>query len=112
MIEISKLPGLSRRWQITVYICIGILAGLGLFVGKIANAVSYLSNAPETCMNCHVMTGAYATWQRGSHGKVAVCVDCHVPHDNPVARLAFKAADGMKHSYAFTMRNEPHGKCI
>jgi cytochrome c nitrite reductase small subunit len=58
-------------------------------------------------MNCHVMTDAYATWQRGSHGRVAVCVDCHVPHTNPVAAYAFKASDGMRHSYVFTLRREP-----
>jgi cytochrome c nitrite reductase small subunit len=58
-------------------------------------------------MNCHVMTDAYASWQRGSHGRVTVCIDCHVPHDNPVAKMAFKSTDGLKHSAVFTMRTEP-----
>jgi cytochrome c nitrite reductase small subunit len=53
------------------------------------------------------MTDAYASWQYGSHGKTAACVDCHIPHDNPIAGLAFKATDGLKHSYVFTMRKEP-----
>ena len=53
------------------------------------------------------MSDAYASWQRGSHGKTAVCVDCHIPHDNPIATLAFKGIDGMKHSYAFTVGAEP-----
>jgi cytochrome c nitrite reductase small subunit len=58
-------------------------------------------------MNCHVMTDAYASWQRGSHGQTAVCNDCHVPHSNPAAKWAFKARDGMRHSYIYTMRLEP-----
>ena len=86
---------------------LGIGLGLGVIVARIANAASYLSDSAETCMNCHVMTDAYATWQRGSHGRVAVCVDCHVPHTNPVAKAAFKSMDGLKHSYVFTLRREP-----
>jgi len=53
------------------------------------------------------MTDAYATWQRGSHGRVAICVDCHLPHTNPVAKLAFKGMDGSKHMTVFMMRREP-----
>ncbi len=86
---------------------LGLVVGLGVVVARMANMVSYLSDSPRTCVNCHVMTSAYATWQRGSHGHVAVCNDCHVPHSNPVAKMAFKGADGMRHSYVFTMRKEP-----
>jgi cytochrome c nitrite reductase small subunit len=53
------------------------------------------------------MTDAYASWQRGSHRHVAVCTDCHVPHSNMVAKYAYKARDGLKHSYVFTLRAEP-----
>jgi len=88
-------------------VCLGVVLGLAVAVGRIANATSYLSDAPETCVNCHVMGDAYVSWQRGSHGKVARCVDCHVPHTNPLATLAFKAADGMKHSAVFTVGAEP-----
>ena len=104
---ILALRGLSRRWQVVLPVAVGVLVGTGLVVARIANAASYLSSAPETCMNCHVMTDAYATWQRGSHARVAICVDCHVPQSNFVARTAFKSADGLKHSYVFTARKEP-----
>ncbi|MBN2377885.1 MAG: cytochrome c nitrite reductase small subunit [Sedimentisphaerales bacterium] len=104
---IITLRGLSRRSQIAIYMMVGGVLGLALITARLGNAASYLSNEPQTCMNCHVMTDAYATWQRGSHGKVAVCNDCHIPHSNIVAKTAFKARDGMKHSYVFTMRQEP-----
>ncbi len=97
----------SRGRQIVLFIFLGIIAGLSLFMVRISNAVSYLSDAPETCMNCHVMTDAYASWQRGSHGRVTVCNDCHVPHENLVTKTAFKGKDGMKHSTVFTLRAEP-----
>jgi cytochrome c nitrite reductase small subunit len=81
--------------------------GAGALVARLANATSYLSDDPEACINCHVMANVFATWERGSHGHVAVCNDCHVPHTNPVATWAFKARDGTRHSYVFTRRLEP-----
>ncbi len=107
ILPILRLSGLSRRWQMATYASVGMVIGLVVVSAQIANALSYLSDAPETCINCHVMTDAYANWKRGSHGLVAVCVDCHVPQSNIVAKVAFKSMDGMKHSYAFLMRKEP-----
>ncbi len=107
VIAIVSLRGLPRTWQVVVYILVGLSAGLFLFVARVSNAASYLSDAPQSCMNCHVMTDAYVSWQRGSHARVALCNDCHVPHFNPVGKYAFKASDGLKHSYVFTFRKEP-----
>jgi cytochrome c nitrite reductase small subunit len=101
----SLLP--PQQWQVPVLITGGVLAGLAVLLVRISNAASYLSDQPETCMNCHVMSPQYATWQRGSHGRVAVCNDCHVPHNNFVNKYAFKAQDGLRHSYVFTFRLEP-----
>ncbi len=86
----------------------GLIVGLAGLLFYISNAASYLSDEPETCVNCHVMIPHYATWQRGSHGRDAVCNDCHVPHDNFVRKYAFKAMDGMRHATVFTLRTEPH----
>lgn len=105
--DLLTMKGLSRKMQITICILFGLVIGVGVLVAQVGNAVSYLSDSPETCMNCHVMTDAYATWQRGSHAKVAVCIDCHVPHSNIVAKNLFKSMDGMKHSTVFTLHLEP-----
>jgi cytochrome c nitrite reductase small subunit len=107
IVSILSLSGVSRAWRLAVCASLGVLLGAAVVLMRLSNAVSYLSDAPLTCMNCHVMTDAYASWQRGSHARVAVCVDCHVPHDNLAAKLAFKATDGMKHSYVYTLRIEP-----
>ncbi|UCG46671.1 MAG: cytochrome c nitrite reductase small subunit [Phycisphaerales bacterium] len=104
---ILMLSGLPKRWQAAVYAAGGAVVGLALLVARIGNAASYLSDRPQTCVNCHVMTDAYASWIRGSHGRAAVCNDCHVPHGNPLAKYVFKARDGLKHSYVFTLRKEP-----
>ena len=105
--SVLTLCGLSRGWQVTISVLVGLAVGAGIITAHLGNAASYLSDSPETCMNCHVMTDAYASWQRGSHGQTAVCVDCHIPHSNPVAKLAFKGMDGIRHSYVFTVRSEP-----
>jgi cytochrome c nitrite reductase small subunit len=94
-------------WQVGLSVSMGVAVGMAVLVARISHAASYLSDSPETCMNCHVMTDAYATWGRGSHARAAVCNDCHVPHENVAAKMAFKAMDGIKHSAVFTLRAEP-----
>lgn len=89
------------------FAALGVLAGLGLAVGKSARVTSYLSDDPESCVNCHVMRPQYASWQRSSHAGVATCNDCHVPHETPFHAYAFKARDGIYHSTIFTLGLEP-----
>lgn len=96
-----------KQWRIPVVIAVGMLIGLGSLTMYVGNATSYLSDNPRACMNCHVMAPQYATWERSSHARVAVCNDCHVPQDNPVSKYLFKAMDGTRHSYMFTFRLEP-----
>lgn len=89
------------------FISIGVALGAGMFVFHVSRAASYLSDSPETCINCHVMTTEYNTWSHSSHASVATCNDCHVPHTSLPAHYAFKAKDGLWHATVFTMRWEP-----
>lgn len=98
---------LPRRWQIPCFVTLGVLGGSGLFVAHLSRAPSYLSDDPETCVNCHVMTTPYLTWQHSSHAAVATCNDCHVPHTGLLRQYAFKAQDGLRHAAIFTLRWEP-----
>jgi cytochrome c nitrite reductase small subunit len=104
---LAALRFLAPGWRPAGFLTIGMAAGMGLFVLHISRAASYLSDAPETCMNCHVMTTQYVTWQHGSHAGAATCNDCHVPHTSLAAKYAFKAKDGLWHATVFTMRWEP-----
>jgi cytochrome c nitrite reductase small subunit len=105
--QLIALRFLSAGWRRAGFAAIGVVAGLGLFVLHASRAASYLSDAPETCMNCHVMTAEYISWRHSSHAGVATCDDCHVPHTSLAAKYAFKARDGLWHSTVFTMRWEP-----
>ncbi len=69
-----------EQWRIPVIILMGIIVGLSLFLLRISNAASYLSDKSETCINCHVMNPQYATWNHSSHREVATVMIamCHI----------------------------------
>ncbi len=90
--------------SITLAVMLGILGGVGIFTFGYGQGSSYLSNDPRACANCHVMQGHYDSWQNSSHHHVAVCNDCHLPH-NFVGKWLTKADNGFFHSLAFTLEN-------
>jgi cytochrome c nitrite reductase small subunit len=94
-------------WILVVNFTLAVFIGLFLYAFYVSNAVSYLSDAPETCVNCHVMRSEYISWQHSAHREVAVCNDCHVPQDNIFSKYFFKAKDGLRHATIFTLRTEP-----
>ena len=83
---------------------LGLLLGIGIFTFGYGKGASYLSNNPKGCANCHVMQDHYDSWQHSSHRHVAVCNDCHLPHD-PIGKWLVKADNGFFHSLAFTLEN-------
>lgn len=95
------------NWLLPVVIISGTLTGLIMLVFHIGNGFSYLSDEPETCINCHVMFSQYSSWEHSSHKRFATCNDCHVPHDNILNKYIFKATDGFRHTSIFTLRLEP-----
>lgn len=95
------------KWRIPVIIALGILAGLVFYTGYVSKAHSYLSDNPETCVNCHIMGPQYTTWFHSAHREYAHCNDCHVPHNNVINKYYFKAMDGLRHASIFTARMEP-----
>jgi cytochrome c nitrite reductase small subunit len=99
-------PGGSRRlllvFPIALSVLLGVFVGLGTFTFGYAEGASYLSNDPTVCVNCHVMDPQYDSWQNGGHRHVAVCNDCHLPHD-PIMKWVTKADNGFFHTMAFTL---------
>src|SRR5690606_1423270 len=71
----------SRGVLIAGAVLFGILGGVGAFTFGYGQGASYLSNNPLACANCHVMQDHYNSWQNSSHRHVAVCNDCHLPHN-------------------------------
>jgi cytochrome c nitrite reductase small subunit len=102
-----KIISPPETWKLPVVLTVGVLTGLLLLVLYVGNATSYLSDKPETCVNCHVMFPQYTSWQHSSHARVATCNDCHVPQDNVIRKYMFKASDGLRHTTMFTLRLEP-----
>lgn len=94
-----KMPAVAVLAVLT-----GVLLGVGGYTFLYAEGFSYLSSDPEACVNCHIMQPQYDSWQKASHHAVAVCVDCHLPHDFFSKYLA-KADNGWHHSKGFTLQN-------
>ncbi|MFN7970745.1 MAG: cytochrome c nitrite reductase small subunit [Acidobacteriota bacterium] len=80
---------------------LGIVLGLGTYTFAYARGWSYLTNDPRACANCHVMNEQMDGWVKGSHRSVAVCNDCHVPHDF-AGKWYTKTRNGFWHSFYFT----------
>lgn len=95
------------KWKLPVTIAIAILIGLSVYSVYLSKAGSYLSDNPQTCINCHIMVPQFATWNHSSHREIASCNDCHVPHNNIFSHYYFKAKDGLRHATIFTLRAEP-----
>lgn len=107
MKKIIRTLGPPDNWRLPVIIITGTLVGILILLIYTSRAHSYLSDNPDTCINCHVMYPQYATWMNSSHKDVASCNDCHVPQDNVFRTYYFKAMDGMRHATIFTARAEP-----
>jgi cytochrome c nitrite reductase small subunit len=97
---------ISLAARIGALAVLGAAVGLGIYTFAYAKGWSYMTNDPKACANCHVMTEQYDGWLKGSHRSVAVCNDCHVPH-NFVAKYYVKAKNGFWHSFYFTTQNFP-----
>ena len=107
MAMLLTLGFVPPRWRMPCFVMLGVFVGLGLATAHVSRAGSYMSDSPEACINCHVMTGVYMAWQRSSHAEVTHCNDCHVPHDGVFHHYSFKARDGARHSTIFTLGREP-----
>ena len=65
-----------------------------------------MTDDPKACANCHVMRENLESWMKSSHGKVAVCNDCHTP-PGLIPKYTTKAINGFFHSFAFTTGRFP-----
>ena len=83
-----------------------LVAALGVFAWA-TDAPAYLRHAPSTCNNCHVMDAQYENWYHAAHARVAVCTDCHLPHQNIVSYYIYKGYSGMKDVLSFTFKTYP-----
>lgn len=103
-VEPSGRPVRPRFFAVALAVLLGLLGGVGAFTFGYGKGHSYLRNDPQACANCHVMEGHFDSWRKSSHGRVATCNDCHLPH-HPIGKWVVKADNGFFHSLAFTLDN-------
>jgi cytochrome c nitrite reductase small subunit len=96
--------GPQKRWSapgLVLTALVGVLVGVGAYTFQYGQGFSYFQSDPAACMNCHIMRPHFETWIKSSHGRIAGCVDCHLPARLPGSVLA-KMENGWNHSWAFT----------
>lgn len=96
----------GSRWRPAYAVLLGLPLGLALFTFRYAEGLSYFSNDPRACTNCHIMNEQYDSWSKSGHHHVAGCNDCHLPK-SLIPKLTAKARNGWNHSSAFTLQNFP-----
>lgn len=101
-----QIPRPIARLTLAACILLGVLGGVGAYTFFYAEGLSYLSNDPKACVNCHVMNDNFNSWQMASHHANATCNDCHLSH-NQLLKYFEKARNGWNHSKAFTLGNFP-----
>ncbi len=101
-----RLPAGLDPGPLCASVCLGILAGTGIATLHTSEALSYLSDDPAACANCHVMREHYDGWQNAGHHASATCNDCHLPRGFPSKYLS-KAENGWRHSVGFTLQDFP-----
>ena len=98
--KLSKKRRIPQTWGLAILL--GMFCGTGIFTFGYGQGTSYFSNSPQNCANCHIMQDHLNGWQKSSHHHVAVCNDCHLPHD-PLGKWITKLDNGFFHSLAFTL---------
>jgi cytochrome c nitrite reductase small subunit len=99
-------PPVGHIAGLVALVLLGSALGLGAYTFAYAKGWSYLTDDAAACANCHVMREQHDGWTKSSHRSVAVCNDCHVPHDF-VGKYYTKARNGFWHSYYFTTGTFP-----
>lgn len=96
----------ASRTGVAVSGVVGLACGVVVYTFIYARGASYLTDAPEACLNCHLMREQYEAWTRSSHHSVAVCNDCHTPAAL-LPKYWTKAQNGFWHAFHFTLGRYP-----
>ncbi len=101
-----KLPTTRIRIILAVGLSctIGLFAGIGTYTFYYAEGLSYFSDDPRACVNCHVMREHFDGWLKSPHHAVATCNSCHTPTDF-IGKYLTKAENGYWHSKGFTFQD-------
>jgi cytochrome c nitrite reductase small subunit len=99
----TPLVTLSRGTSLLAVV-LGLGLGVGGFTFRYAEGLSYMSNDPRACKNCHIMNEQFDDWRKSSHHAAATCNDCHVPIDF-FGKYMAKASNGYHHSRGFTLQD-------
>jgi cytochrome c nitrite reductase small subunit len=99
----SDFDAVIRRhvWRL-----VGIGSCLGAVVMVVIFSAYHFGGLSYFCGSCHSMENNYYAWKVSRHKQFA-CVECHLPRDNPVHAVAYKAYAGIRDVSGETLRTYP-----
>ncbi len=100
----APLRRFHEAFPLVLAVLIRITAGIGGYTFRYAKGLSYFKTDPRACANCHIMQPEYDAWKASSHHTVAVCIDCHLPHEF-MPKYLVKAENGWRHGEKFTTQD-------
>jgi len=103
----SIIDALPSKLIVPLFLLGGAAVGLGIYNIYASRFFTHFGEDPAACVNCHIMSVAYKTWERSSHGKWTTCTDCHVPHDSKIGAMTAKGKDGLRHAAVLLSGNVP-----
>lgn len=65
-----------------------------LSLGLVAVSALKITDEPEFCASCHLMEEHRYSWMKSVHRDLK-CVECHLPHQNPLEYYYWKARFGL-----------------
>jgi cytochrome c nitrite reductase small subunit len=95
---------MKTKLLLPLVIALGVFCGISGYTFYYGRGLSYLTDDPKTCINCHVMRDVFERWTHSSHKGVATCNACHIPNRFP-NKWFVKGLNGWNHSRAFTTGN-------
>lgn len=85
-----------------------LVAGIiiGVFIAAFTAIGYHGAGSPRFCIGCHSMEHVGNRWQQSNHKQFA-CIECHLPNDNLIVQVTYKARAGLNDLFHETFRSYP-----
>lgn len=65
--RLKILPPKGSIWRERAVFFLAVIIGMTHFLARESRITSYMTDDPQACVNCHVMTPVYNSWMHSSH---------------------------------------------
>lgn len=122
---LNSVPNLSlllnsyKKYIVSVFIAAAAGGSVLLYITFMPGGLYEYSESAEFCAKCHLHETHYKDFNHSAAHRGQKCVDCHLPNNNKIEHLVWKAIDGNKDLFLFFTGNfsdnprlSNHGKIV